>query len=399
MPTSNLGLKARLARFRRVIELSQILNSTLDLPALLDQIVIAAREVTGTEASSILLTDQKTGELYFEAATGTKSEEVKRVVVPPESVAGWVARENQVQVINDVSVDPRFSPLADQQSGFSTRALIAVPLKFKDRTIGVLEVVNRIEGHPFDKEDVEVLTALASHAAIAIENARLFQQSDLISEMVHELRTPLTSIVAYSELLMGPVKLEQSKAFAETILQEATRLTSMINDFLDLARLQSGRARLKHEPVDLIDLIEECTSTVSAQAHKKNVRLETHILHNLPEMTGDRLLLKRVLLNLLSNAVKYNRPDGSVRTNVQIIDGYLHIAVRDNGRGIPQQDLPHIFEKFYRVADSEGWATGTGLGLSIAKEIAEVHQGRIEVESEVNNGSTFTLILPFHREF
>lgn len=396
MPTTNLGLKARLMRFRRVIELSQVLNSTLDLPALLDQIVIAAREVTETEASSILLTDQKTGELYFEAATGTKSEEVKRVVVPPDSVAGWVARESQIQVINDVNLDPRFSPLADQQSGFSTRTLIAVPLRFKDRTIGVLEVVNRMETNPFDKEDVEVLTALASHAAIAIENARLFQQSDLISEMVHELRTPLTSIVAYSELLMGPVKLEQSKTFAETILQEATRLTSMINDFLDLARLQSGRARLKHEPVDLVDLIEECTSTVSAHARKNKVRIETHMPHNMPEMTGDRLLLKRVLLNLLSNAVKYNQPEGSVQTRVQIIDGFLHIAVKDNGRGIPEQDLPHIFDKFYRVADSEGWATGTGLGLSIAKEIAEVHLGRIEVESKVNVGSTFTLILPFN---
>jgi len=388
-------LSARLARFRRVLELSRVLNSTLDLPALLDQIVKAACEITTTEASSILLTDLKTGELYFEAATGTKSEEVKRVVVPPQSLAGWVAREGKVEVIDDVSRDPRFSRVADEQSGFRTRALIAVPLQLKGRTLGVLEVVNRKDDTPFNQEDVDVLRSLAAHAAVAIENARLFQQSDLISEMVHELRTPLTSIVAYSELLTrADIKPDQQRAFVETVLQEATRLTAMINDFLDLARLQSGRARMAYEPVDICALLRDCISVMMPQVRQKNISLHVEMPADMPLVHGDRGRLKQVLMNLLGNAVKYTGSNGHVHTAVLPANTSVQVSVQDTGRGIPERDLPHIFEKFYRVQDSEGWATGTGLGLSIVKEIVEAHGGQIDVESRVGAGTTFTLKLP-----
>jgi len=388
-------LETRLARFRRVLELSRILNSTLDLVTLLTLIIEAAREITRTEASSILLTDPKTGDLYFEAATGTKSEEVKRVVVPPNSLAGWVAREGKPQIIDDVSSDPRFSPLSDQQSGFKTRALIALPLQVKGRTIGVLESVNRVDDTPFNDEDVDVLSALAAHAAVAIENARLFQQSDLISEMVHELRTPLTSIVAYGELLMrDDLKREQQRSFVETILQESTRLTAMINDFLDLARLQSGRTRLAHVSVDIASLLRDCASVMKPQADKKNIQVEVDAPAGLPAVEGDAGRLKQVLMNLLSNAIKYTAPGGRISARAGQRNDSLQVAIEDTGRGIPEQDLPHIFDKFYRVADSEGWATGTGLGLSIAKEIVEAHGGQIDVVSQVGVGTTVTLVIP-----
>jgi len=388
-------LETRLARFRRVLDLSRILNSTLDLVTLLTLIIEAAREITRTEAASILLTDPKTGDLYFEAATGTKSEEVKRVVVPPNSLAGWVAREGKPQIIDDVSSDPRFSPLSDQQSGFKTRALIALPLQVKGRTIGVLESVNRVDDTPFNDEDVDVLSALAAHAAVAIENARLFQQSDLISEMVHELRTPLTSIVAYGELLMrDDLKREQQRAFVETMLQESTRLAAMINDFLDLARLQSGRARLAHVPVDIGGLLRDCVSVMKPQADKKNIQVELDAPAGLPVVEGDAGRLKQVLMNLLSNAIKYTAPGGRVNARAGQRNDSVQVAIEDTGRGIPEQDLPHIFDKFYRVADSEGWATGTGLGLSIAKEIVEAHGGQIDVVSQVGVGTTVTLVIP-----
>ena len=395
MASSRNDVYTRLARSEYVLEMSRTLNSTLDLPALLELIIGAAQKLTGTEASSILLTDPKTGELYFEAATGTKSEAVKRVVVPRESLAGWVAREGRAQVINDVSQDPRFSPSTDRESGFKTRALIALPLQVKGRTIGVLEVVNRIDYSPFDDEDVHVLTSLAAHAAVAITNARLFQQSDLISEMVHELRTPLTSIVAYSELLMrDDLKPEQLHSFVTTINQEASRLTSMINDFLDLARLQSGRIRMARQPVDMGELVHECCAVMKPQADQKDVRLEVELAGDLPVLQGDRNRLKQVLMNLLSNAIKYNKPEGHVSAEVRDADGCIQLTIADTGRGIPEQDLPHIFDKFYRVADSEGWATGTGLGLSITREIVEAHGGHIEVESQVGAGTRFKLILP-----
>lgn len=388
-------LQFRLMRFRRVLELGRILNSTLDLPTLLDRIIRAAREITDTEASSIMLTDPKTDELYFEAATGTRSEEVKRVIVPSQSLAGWVAREGKVQVIDDVSKDPRFFSQADEQSGFRTRSLIALPLQVKGKTIGVLEVLNRIDDTPFNDEDVDVLSSLAAQAAVAIENARLFQQSDLISEMVHELRTPLTSIVAYSELLLRPgLAAEQHTAFVETVLQEASRLTTMINDFLDLARLQSGRSRLAHDAIDVRELMRDCLSVMMPQAQKKNISLHFDAPADLPMVAGDRGRLKQVLMNLISNAVKYTASNGKVRAYVEQQDGKVLIAVEDNGRGIPEKDLPHIFDKFYRVQDSEGWATGTGLGLSIVKEIIEAHGGQIDVRSEWGAGTTFAFKLP-----
>lgn len=395
MTQTRTDLENRLARFERVLEMSRVLNSTLDLPALLDLIINAARELTNTEASSILLTDTKTGELYFEAATGTNSEAVKRVVVPRESLAGWVAREGRVQVINDVSQDPRFSPSTDQASGFRTRSLVALPLQVKGRTIGVLEIVNRIGNTPFDDDDIHVLTSLAAQAAVAIANARLFQQSDLISEMVHELRTPLTSIVAYSELLIRPeLNLDQVHSFVGTINQEATRLTNMINDFLELARLQSGRARMTHGPVNIGMLVRDCVSVMKPQADQKNIGLEVEAPDNLPAVQGDHNRLKQVLMNLMSNAIKYNRPDGKVHIRIELSDSHIHLTVADTGKGIPTKDLPHIFDKFYRVADSEGWATGTGLGLSIVREIVEAHGGQIDVESEVGVGTRFKLTLP-----
>ena len=395
MASSRSDVHSRLARSEYVLEISRTLNSTLDLPSLLELIIGAAQKLTGTEASSILLTDPKTGELYFEAVISTKKEAVKRVIVPRESVAGWVAREGRAQVINDVSQDPRFSPSTDQESGFQTRALIALPLQVKGRTIGVLEVVNRIDHSAFDEEDVHVLSSLAAHAAVAITNARLFQQSDLISEMVHELRTPLTSIVAYSELLMRDnLNPDQLRSFVTTINQEASRLTHMINDFLDLARLQSGRIRMAHQPVDIGELVRECCAVMQPQADQRTVRLEAEITGELPALQGDRNRLKQVVMNLISNAIKYNRPEGRVSAEARDVDGCIQLIIADTGRGIPEKDLPHIFDKFYRVADSEGWASGTGLGLSITREIVEAHGGRIDVESQVGVGTRFKLILP-----
>ena len=395
MASSRNDVHSRLARSEYVLEISRTLNSTRDLPSLLELIIGAAQKLTGTEASSILLTDPKTGELYFEAVISTKSEAVKRVIVPRESLAGWVAREGRAQVINDVSQDPRHSPSTDRESGFKTRALIVLPLQVKGRTIGVLEVVNRIDHSPFDEEDVHVLSSLAAHAAVAITNARLFQQSDLISEMVHELRTPLTSIVAYSELLMrDDLNPDQLRSFVTTINQEASRLTHMINDFLDLARLQSGRIRMAHQPVDIGELVRECCAVMQPQADQRNVRLEAEMTGELPALQGDRNRLKQVVMNLISNAIKYNRPEGRVSAEARDVDGCIQLIIADTGRGIPEKDLPHIFDKFYRVADSEGWASGTGLGLSITREIVDAHGGRIDVESQVGVGTRFKLTLP-----
>lgn len=388
--------EARLESYRRLLSLSQVLTSTLDLLELLDLIVNAARDLTRTEATSILLLDAKTGDLYFEAVTGSKSEEIKRVVVPPNSLAGWVVREGRVEIINDVSKDDRFYAQSDVRTGFQTRALIGVPMKVKERVIGVLEAINPADGRPFSDEDVELLTTLSAQAAIAIENARLFHQSDLVSEMVHELRTPLTSIVAYSELLLRQeVPPDMAREFVETIFQEAQHLASMTNAFLELSRLQSGRTRFQMAPFAIAELINDVINLLRPQAEERGLTLHTTLPDPLPRVIGDRERLRQVLVNLASNAVKYNKPNGEVWLELEPLPetSLLRVKVRDTGRGIPEKDLPHIFEKFYRVADNEGYAQGTGLGLNIVKQLVEAHGSQMQVASQVDVGTTFSFTL------
>jgi K+-sensing histidine kinase KdpD len=392
---SDLTLETRLDSYKRLLVISQVLASTLELLTLLDLIVNAARDLTRTEATSILLLDNKTGDLYFEAVTGSKSEEIKRMVVPPDSVAGWVAREGRAQIINDVSRDKRFFAKSDESTGFQTRSIIAVPMKVKDKTIGVLEAVNRADDSPFTTEDVDLLTTLSAQAAIAITNARLFQQSDLISEMVHELRTPLTSIVAYSELMLRrEIPPAQARTFTETIYQEAMQLSNMTNGFLELSRLQSGRIRMDMVNFNLTDLIREVMMLLQPQADERGLTFEAALFAHVTLVTADRERIRQVLVNLTSNAIKYNRPNGAVILQAELIDPqHVRISIKDTGRGIPEKDLPRIFEKFFRVADSEGYATGTGLGLSIVKQIIEAHGSQIDVKSQVDVGTTFSFVL------
>jgi signal transduction histidine kinase len=386
-----------LQRYRQIIELSRDLNAVLELPRLLDTIVEAAREVTESGASSLLLIDLKSGDLYFEAATGSRKEEIQRYVVPMEkSIAGWVVQNGEPVLIDDAQKDERHFQQSDIETAFTTRSLLAVPLVVKGRVIGAVEVLNKLDGRSFDQDDADLLAMLANQAAVAIENARLFQQSDLISEMVHELRTPLTAILAYADMLLGDaLGNEQRSECLETVRSEAERLTDMINDFLDLARLSSGRAKLVRSNVDMAEVVQAAVRVVQPQADDKGISLSVEAPDAVPPVLGDQQRLYQVALNLLSNAVKYNVPDGSVRVTVDLVEpGHVRVTVRDTGHGISEENQKRLFEKFFRVADAEGYAQGTGLGLSITKQIIEVHGGHIKVESELGVGSTFSFVLP-----
>lgn len=394
-----IEIQNRLRRLETLLESGRVLNSTLDLPTLLDLIVNSAREMTDSEASSILLLDSKSGELYFEAASGS-GEAIKRVVVPLDSsAAGWVCRTGEPLIIDNANQDTRFYREADAQSLFTTRSILAVPLKVQDKVIGCVEAVNKKGGVAFSAEDVEILSTLAGQAAVAIQNARLFEQSDQIAEMVHELRTPLTGIVAYSELLLRPdLKPEIVTQSAVTIHTEARRLAQFINDFLDLARLESGRARITRAPVDVPRLVDQVMQLMQPQAAKSGLTLTACMPGELPAIKGDSERLKQIMINLVSNAIKYNREGGQVTISVGEEDDRLRVQIIDTGKGIPAEALPNLFKKFYRVPDSEGWAQGTGLGLSIVKQLVEAHGGQIRAESQVGVGTTITFTLPLAKD-
>jgi signal transduction histidine kinase len=387
-----------LARYERIIEISQQINSTLDHAALLRRIVSAAMELTNSQTASILLLDPTTGELRFELAPNIDSNQIDTLVVPMEgSIAGWVVTHGESRVIEDVTTEPNFFRNVDDRLQFQTHNILAVPLRTHNKVIGALEALNKRDREPYNGEDIKILTTLAVQAAIAIENARLFQQSDFMAEMVHELRQPLMALKASTALLLRPnLPSESMLDIVQTLQGETDRLIRMTSEFLDLARLESGRTKLDVAPFELGRLFRECLDVVSHQAETRGIAID--VTDGTFEITADRGKLKQVLLNLLTNAVKYNRENGQIRLEARhtVIHGehFIEISVADTGYGISKENQKNMFQKFFRASDTASRTQGTGLGLAIAKRIVESHGGAMWLESELEVGSTFYLTLP-----
>jgi signal transduction histidine kinase len=384
-----------LRRYARLVEVTTDLASRLDLDSLLQHIVDAAKELTESEAASLLMYDAQARKLYFEAATNELAAGIERQTVPTDSsLAGWVFTHEEPLVVDNALSDPRFFREVDILTRFRTQSVLGVPLRTREKTLGVIEAINKRKGR-FDEQDARLLQALAAQAAIAIQNSRLFQQSDIVAVIAHELRTPLSALMAAAYLLQRPdLPKEQQQKLGESICTEVKRLNEMTTDFLEYARLESGRIRFTREPIDLGGLVRECLEVVRPQAEADQLRLETHVDPALGPVYGDRNRLKQVVLNLLTNAIKYNQKGGLVRASVAAEGTEAVLSVADTGRGIPAESLPRMFERFYRVPDQEASTAGTGLGLAIAKRIVEANRGRIGVTSELGKGSVFTVRLP-----
>jgi len=222
-------------------------------------------------------------------------------------------------------------------------------------------------------------------------------KTELVSMVAHELRSPLTCISGFSELLLDSnITSEQSEEYANIILKESNRLSDLINKFLDISKIESGKSQLRRSPVDMKMLVEKVLDFNSQLANKKNIEVN---FDSPPEVTTvqlDRDMMEQAVLNLFSNAVKYSPKEASVTVRLKEEDNMLKIEVEDTGYGIPEEALPNIFDKFYRITDDENLrdVTGSGLGLSLVREIVEIHGGKISVKSALNKGSTFTIVLP-----
>jgi signal transduction histidine kinase len=385
----------RLDGYRRLIEIARDLASTLDLDTLLERIVRAAAEVSGSEAASILLYDNLTQQLYFQVATNLDEPTMRGLVVPLEgSIAGWIVVNRKSVRITNAHEDVRFFGTVDQMTGRPTQSLLGVPLITKNKIVGVLEALNKEHGK-FTEGDESLLSVLGAQAAVAIENARLFQQSDLISEFVHELRTPLASLSTATYLLLRPeMSREQQEQIIHNIHSETLRLNSMASSFLDLARLESGRVQFHKNNFNVADLLFECKDIMNSKAEEDKIQIKIEASEELPAFEADRDKIKQVVLNLLSNAIKYNRQGGTVTMSAEATESEACITIQDTGMGIPDGAIPHLFEKFFRVRDTESKVAGTGLGLSICKQIVQGHGGRMEVKSKVGVGTSFCVFLP-----
>ena len=385
----------RLDGYRRLIEIARDLASTLDLDVLLYRIVTAAAEITEAEAGSILLYDGTARRLHFQVATNIDQPTMRGLIVPLEgSIAGWIVTNRKPVRTTEAHNDPRFFSDIEQATGFHTCSLLGVPLITKEKVVGVLEVLNKKKGN-FTDADESLLLVLGAQAAVAIENSRLFQQSDLISEFVHELRTPLASLSTATYLLLRPeISQEQREQITFNIHNETLRLNTLASSFLDLARLESGRVQFRKMRFSVSDLIYECKDVMQGKADEERIQVRVESTEDIPLLEADRDKIKQVLLNLLSNAIKYNRPSGSVIVHPEATETEIVVTVQDTGMGIPEDALPHLFEKFYRVREHENKAGGTGLGLSICKQIVQGHNGALEVKSKIGVGTVFTLRLP-----
>ena len=392
---SKINQVTLLERYQRLTEISRDLASTLDLTTLLDHIGHAAADLSNAEAASILLYDENKQQLHFVSATNLDEPLMRGLVVPVDSsIAGWIVLNRQPIIISDAQKDPRHFGNVGKATNVTTNSLLGVPLIAKNKVIGALEAINKRSG-AFNEEDQDVLMALGAQAAVAIQNTRLFQQSDLISEMVHELRTPLASLNTAAHLLTREdLPEKQRHRVVQMIHSETMRLSDLATAFLDLARLESGRVQFLAEVFDPRVLLEECASVVRGKASENALTLNLSIPDQLAPLRADRDKIKQVVLNLLSNAIKYNRPNGSITVGAHVSGDNLIISISDTGPGISPEDQEHLFEKFYRARSSEDLAPGSGLGLAISQRIVEAHGGGINLESELGVGSTFNILLP-----
>lgn len=391
------NLQKTLHVYQRLLDVARDLATTLDLDVLLNRIVLLAAELNEAEDASILLYEPRKQQLFFQASTDRENAvKMRGITVPAESIAGWVALHREPVIVTDVQQDSRFFRNIDRVLQFNTRSIVAVPMIHKGELIGVLEVLNK-RTHTFTPLDQEILTILAGQASVAITNARLFQQSDLIAELVHELRTPLSSINTIASLLQRQgVPEAQRISLAQTMQTEASRLNELSSSYLDLASLESGRYQFKQAPFDPQGLLRESCEIIQSMAEAREITLELQIPPGIPAITGDRDKIKQVLLNLLTNAVKYNRAGGSIIASIRKKQDRLWFSVQDTGLGIPANLRPQLFAKFFRANPSDPLIQGTGLGLYISKLIIENHGGGIEVASQENAGTTFQFYLPLN---
>lgn len=407
-----VDLEQRIGYLERIVKVSQILNSTLSLQPLLQIIVQSATELTNTEACSIMLMDKNTKELRFAESTGGVSDALKKVVVPLDgSIGGWVVRSNRPLLIRDAKNDPRWHKGVDESTDFETRSILGVPLRVRNQVTGVLELVNKKTEVGFVQDDIQIAETLASHAAIAIQNARLLDElqqayrdlsevdrikGDFVSIASHELRTPLSLVLGYASFLRDNVTGQASEQ-ADIVFKSAMRLRSLIDDMVNLRHIQTNEVPLERSFFSLRQLTLDVVKEFADFVQGKQQTLTTKFIPNdLPlNIDADRQKIHLVLANLVSNAIKFTGEKGRIHVNVELKAHEYWINVIDTGIGIPKTDYNHIFDQFYQVERPlTRTYEGMGLGLSIVKGLVEIHKGRIWVESMVGKGSNFTVVFP-----
>ncbi len=401
-------------------EVGQAVSSTLDLETVLTTIVTRAAQLAGTDGGAIYEYDEAAEEFRLRAEQGLEG-----VLVAARREVGIRRGEGAVGGLAVTRVPIQFADIAEAgayegrlrdmllQAG--VRSLLAVPVLREDRLVGGL-VVNRKRPGTFAPEVVELLETFATQSALAIQNARLFREieaksrelevasrhkSEFLANMSHELRTPLNAIIGYSELLeeeAGDLDGGRLVPDLQKIAGAAKHQLSLINDILDLSKIEAGRMELEVTDFDLPSTIDNALTLVRERATRRGITLERAIDDRVGPIRGDERKVKQVLLNLLSNALKFTPEGGRIEVRASVNEAMVEVSVTDTGVGIAPEDQAAVFEEFRQVGAADKKVEGTGLGLALCRRFVELHGGRIWVTSQVGQGATFTFTLPVQRE-
>ena len=400
-------------------EVGRAVSSTLDLETVLSTIVSRAVQLSGLDGGVVFEYDEPTEEFVQRVATETGGTlaEVRRTTRfrKGEGVLGRTAITLEPAQVPDITVPGAYeSRLRENLIASGIRSILAVPMVREDRLIGCLAVTRNHSGE-FAAETIELMRTFATQSALAIQNARLFREiedksrqlevasqhkSEFLANMSHELRTPLNAIIGFSEVLadrmFGDLN-EKQEEYLKDIYASGTHLLSLINDILDLSKIEAGRMELELADFDLPQAIDNALMLVRERAGRRSITLHTAVDARLGQVRADERKIRQVVLNLLSNAIKFTPEGGRIEVAASPRDEWVEVSVSDTGVGIAPEDHEAVFEEFRQVGTVEKKAEGTGLGLTLCRKFVELHGGKIWVKSELGVGSTFTFTIPVRR--
>jgi len=402
----------------------------LDLNELFEDLVVRAGQLLQTPNGYIYIVEPETNSIVCRVGVGIFSQLVGFRLKMGEGVAGTIWKSGEALTVDDYDDWPGRAKTIELNM---IRSIIGIPLKNDSQVVGIIGLAyerTMDPGKKFGSAEIELLERFAHLASIALDNARLYtsaqearavaedaneSKSVFLASVSHELRTPLTSILGFTRivqkrlqerifplLIPGDAKLERVEAQIDEnlqiILSEGERLTSLINDLLDLEKIRAGKMTWNMQPLKVVDIVNHAASATASLFEAKGLNWEQVIPIDLPEITGDHNRLVQVIINLISNAVKFTQ-EGTISCLVRLENDELVLSVTDQGIGIAEQDQPRVFEMFSQVGDTlTNKPKGTGLGLPISKRIVEHHGGRIWVESQPQKGSSFFVSLPIRDE-
>jgi signal transduction histidine kinase len=398
-------------------DVSKQITTVLDIKELLQQVVTLTAQNFKFSSTFVFLLDDSGKNLVRSAGANAQGqsltvEGIESLSIDAEpSIIALAARSREMVTVNDVGKSPLYLPV---KSLPNTRAEVAIPMIAGDQLLGVFDVQSDLVNR-FSSDDLRVLRTMSEQIAIAARNAELFAEaerarqaaedankvkSQFLANMSHELRTPLNAILNFTGFvvdgILGDVNPEQADALSKAI-DSGQHLLSLINDILDLTKIEVGMMDLFIQDVDMSSTLKSTCSTAKGLIKGKPVELIVDIEENLPAISGDRRRVRQVFLNLASNAAKFTT-QGSITIRARLTDGEIVVSIRDTGIGIAPEDRSAVFESFKQAKHELAEISGTGLGMPISKYFVEAHGGRMWFESEKGVGSTFYVAFPVNAE-